>query len=885
MVIPATEMDTQVQLLRVVVASPSDVPAEREIVPRVAEEINRSIGADRGVRLEVIRWETDAHPGFHPSGPQGLIDPILRIEDSDLVIGIFWKRFGTQTGDALSGTEHEIRTAIKAWQKRRRPQIFVYFNKKSATPRSQQETDQWGRVLRFKEDFPAEGFCWSYNRVSQFETLLRTHLTSYLRNRFPANPTTDQSQSSFDPTLSAHYFTTQKEVIEGHTHGYAARGDANLILQNFLDENPCGYLFIYASPGQGKTAFCADLIRRYGYIHHLAGNSGGRDDIRLILRSLLSQLQQHAQSTARLPDSLQELSKLWEETLVLCAKTRPVVIVLDALDELPKDQIGNLRYLLPDRLSRGAFLILTLRPGQLLDVIKDYAAAVKHQTYELGPLATRDIEQMIRSELPTLDKAALKQISAAAMGSPLYTRSLINELRIRPSFDLSDLPPTLEGLFRRATSFAREVENASIRRILGLLSVSRKPLSIIEIHQITQLPQRDINEEVVHVLRPFLVETLEAYRFYHQSFLDFVGHELLFPEELITAHAMIAAWLQEPQRKNTDYRWQYLSHHLLESGDYEGLKQEISAPFLIEKSHRYGYAVLDDIDRVIRGTLAADSPSAVETCVSLVEELSHSVDETIIRDTWRKLIRSASPGGVADLTFEPQKAPLLPGLDIYVKSTAGLDVSADFCEILQTDSGCSVAIGDAPGTGLKSAFVGRFIAHMFRTRGGLESINFSLSTFDYFERVSMQCIRLDLAAGVFTISNAGHPPMAHFSKRRGKCDPLWVPGDLLHDSIRQTNRLCNYEHYLAEVDTGDVLVMLTDGLLESHRLDGNSYGYRFTRLVEEKADLSAKDLGETIVADWRAHSADQEHHDDALLIVITVRDRSPYLNKGSSRTS
>jgi len=107
-------MDSELQRLRLVVASPSDVSAEREIVPRVAEEINSSFGTDRGIRLEVIRWETDAHPGFHPSGPQGLIDPILRIEDSDLLIGIFWKRFGTPTADSLSGTEHEIRLAFEA---------------------------------------------------------------------------------------------------------------------------------------------------------------------------------------------------------------------------------------------------------------------------------------------------------------------------------------------------------------------------------------------------------------------------------------------------------------------------------------------------------------------------------------------------------------------------------------------------------------------------------------------------------------------------------------------------------------------------------------------------------------------------------------------------
>lgn len=876
-------MDSEFQLLRLVVASPSDVSAEREIVPRVAEEINSSIAADRRVRLEVIRWETDAHPGFHPSGPQGLIDPILRIEDSDLLIGIFWKRFGTATADSLSGTEHEIRLAFEAWKKKRRPQIFVYFNEKSATPSSQQDAEQWGRVLRFKEDFPVDGLWWPYKRASQFERLLRTHLTSYLRHRFPTTVSGDHKRPPSNTDGSSDYFTVQKEVIEGHAHGYTGRRDARDFLKHFLNKHTCGYVFICGYPGQGKTAFCSDLIRRYGYVHHLAGISGGRNDVRLILRSLLSQIPSSVQYNPRLPDSLQELSKLWEETLIFCSKIKPIVILLDGLDELPKEEMENLGSLLPERLSPGVFVILALRPGQLLDVIRDHTSSAGNETYELGPLASEDIELILRNELTTVTEAALNRIKAAAMGSPLYVRSLINELRVHPDFELSDLPPTLEGLFRRATHFASDASAEGIRRILGLLSVTRKPLSIAEMQQMTQLSHRDIHEGVVHALRPFLVETSATYRFYHRAFLEFVVHKLLFPEELISAHAMIAAWLQGPQGKGTDYYWQYLAHHLLESGDHEGLEQEISAPFLIEKSRRYGYAVLEDIDCVITTMLAADRPSAVEKCVNLVEGLKCSVGEAIIRDASHKLSQRGSSPGPADLTFQPQETPAIPGLDIYIRSTAGVDVSADFYEIVPTNDGCSVAIGDAPGTGLKSAFVGRFIGHLFRRRlntkypaSSLEDINFSLSTFDYFERISMQCMHLDLVEGVFTISNAGHPALAHFSKRRGKCDPLWVPGELLHDSTRQTHRLSYYENYRAEVDTGDVLVMLTDGLLEYHRLDGNAYGYRFTRLVEDKADLTSKDLGEAIIDDWRTHSAGEEHHDDALLVVISVRDRSLY---------
>jgi len=61
----------QARILRVVVASPGDVAAEREAVVRAAEEVNRNLGRDRGLMLEVYRWETEVRPGFHVDGPPG----------------------------------------------------------------------------------------------------------------------------------------------------------------------------------------------------------------------------------------------------------------------------------------------------------------------------------------------------------------------------------------------------------------------------------------------------------------------------------------------------------------------------------------------------------------------------------------------------------------------------------------------------------------------------------------------------------------------------------------------------------------------------------------------------------------------------------------------
>ncbi|MCG8603521.1 phospholipase D-like domain-containing protein [bacterium] len=174
-----------VEVLRIIVASPSDVQPERNLVDEVIKELNQGIAADRRLRLEVVRWEIDTHPGFHPDGPQGLIDSLLNIGDSDILIGIFWKRFGTPTNDAASGTEHEFKTAFRAWKETGRPQIMIYFNQKKHTPKSKDEADQWGQVLQFKEQLPQEGLWWDYDGKRQFERLLRRHLRHFIRQQYP----------------------------------------------------------------------------------------------------------------------------------------------------------------------------------------------------------------------------------------------------------------------------------------------------------------------------------------------------------------------------------------------------------------------------------------------------------------------------------------------------------------------------------------------------------------------------------------------------------------------------------------------------------------------------------------------------------------------------
>ncbi len=116
----------------------------------VVDELNRRVAPSNCRQLSLWCWETDARPGLHLEGPQGLIDERMEIAESDVVVGIFRKRFGTPTGDARSGTEHELRTAWEAWRQSGRADVMVYFSQQPASPATSVELEQWLRVVRFR---------------------------------------------------------------------------------------------------------------------------------------------------------------------------------------------------------------------------------------------------------------------------------------------------------------------------------------------------------------------------------------------------------------------------------------------------------------------------------------------------------------------------------------------------------------------------------------------------------------------------------------------------------------------------------------------------------------------------------------------------------------
>jgi len=197
--------------IRVVLVSPSDVAEEREAATRVIDELNRG---SAGNRLTLWKWETDARAGLHHDGPQGLIDELLRIQDADLVIGVFWTRFGTPTGDSGSGTEHELRNAWQAWRERGSPEVMAYFSNRRARFEDEGQAAQLHRLLAFRDAMPREQLWWSYEAPVDFERLLREHLTRFILGRAAPLASRDREVRFNLPDVVASFIGRERELAE-----------------------------------------------------------------------------------------------------------------------------------------------------------------------------------------------------------------------------------------------------------------------------------------------------------------------------------------------------------------------------------------------------------------------------------------------------------------------------------------------------------------------------------------------------------------------------------------------------------------------------------------------------------------------------------------------
>lgn len=163
-------------VFKVMIASPGDVAAERSIVRELLSEWNVVNADSRKIVLLPVGWETHSVPEMG-GRPQEIINKQI-LHGCDLLIGVFWTRIGTATGQFASGTVEEIEEHVKTGKP-----AMLYFSASPVVPDSI-DPSQYKQLQDFRKSCQSRGLYESYSDLAEFRSTLYRQIQLKL-NRDP----------------------------------------------------------------------------------------------------------------------------------------------------------------------------------------------------------------------------------------------------------------------------------------------------------------------------------------------------------------------------------------------------------------------------------------------------------------------------------------------------------------------------------------------------------------------------------------------------------------------------------------------------------------------------------------------------------------------------
>jgi hypothetical protein len=181
-------------VLRLMIASPGDVAAERAIVREVVSEWNTTDGAHANMMLMAIGWETDVAPEMGEA-PQTIIDKRL-LANADLLVGIFWTRLGTPTAAYASGAVEEIEEHLKAGKP-----AMLYFSS-APTPPDSIDSSQYQALKTFRDSCKTRGLYSIYSDAEDFRRKFSRDLQITMSSHGVVSPSASTQPTGARDSLS-----------------------------------------------------------------------------------------------------------------------------------------------------------------------------------------------------------------------------------------------------------------------------------------------------------------------------------------------------------------------------------------------------------------------------------------------------------------------------------------------------------------------------------------------------------------------------------------------------------------------------------------------------------------------------------------------------------
>ena len=229
----------------------------------------------------------------------------------------------------------------------------------------------------------------------------------------------------------------------------------------------------------------------------------------------------------------------------------------------------------------------------------------------------------------------------------------------------------------------------------------------------------------------------------------------------------------------------------------------------------------------------------------------------------------------------PRGTPAFPGLDLAAACVPARELGGDFYDFLPYGNGrLALALGDVSGKGTAAVLLGALTIGILRAHTVdhrcapaeiLATLNERINAARLTARfVAMLFAIFDSNTRQLTIANAGNPyPLL---VRNGRFEEIPLSGIPL--GLMAGTR---YEPVSLDVQNGDAVVLVSDGILECHNSKNEAFGTErlATVLTSLPSDASAQEISSAILSATDVFSSQFfALHDDRSLIVLRVTEES-----------
>ena len=485
-----------------------------------------------------------------------------------------------------------------------------------------------------------------------------------------------------------------------------------------------------------------------------------------------------------------------------------------------------------------SFLVPADRRGEEMRILDRVRRAERVETYE----TERIRKDGVRVDV-SLSISPLEHPDQGIVGASVIARDITEEVRRRRAQDF--LVAATRGL-EESLDFDRTARN-----------IVETAVPEIAEFCVLDFVRRDgwIGDSIVAAVDPQAAATLEGIR--RRSPLDPRGEH---PVAQVVREGRPMVWRDLTAPKATSEVVQSEEHRrLIEETRYQSaavapLTARGSTLGAISFLHASSDLRYEAVDLELIGELAARTALALDNA-RLYEE--------------RGRIAASLQRGL-----RPPEPPFVEGLDISVSFEAfgeEMEIGGDLYDILPTDDGCWVMIGDVAGKGGAAAGVSVALRHSMRglarqietpceLLAQLNEILLERHSLNDFATAMLLRLRRGDRRWSFELAAAGHPPAIHVT-REGTAQ--LGGGTLLGAWMGAT-----VPHHEGELHPGETLVLTTDGWFEAGPPATHASPEELARLAHSLAELELAEMTEALRRDAIERSGGPLRDD---MVVLAIR--------------